>query len=146
MKLNWGHYIVIGFTLFVMLILFMVFKSFQFSNELVSEDYYAKELQYQDIIEGKKRAGRLKNDITWGMEEAGLVIVYPEEVNQLSGDILIYRPSDQSLDLQLEIEPDSTFRQVIPMKELKRGKYSVQIHWHTDDVAFYTEGVIFVNK
>ena len=53
MKLNWGHYIVIGFIGFVILILFMVFRSYQHNNDLVSEDYYAEEIAFQDVIDKK---------------------------------------------------------------------------------------------
>ena len=72
MKLNWGHYIVITFTAFVLLIGFMVYRSFQHNNDLVADDYYAKELQFQDVIDRQKRANDLEQNITWERAEDGL--------------------------------------------------------------------------
>ena len=146
MKLNWGHYIVIGFTLFVMLILYMVYRSFQHNNDLVTEEYYARELEYQDVIEKRNRADNLDSNVTWAMGEGGLIITYPSGMRDLSGKILLYRPSDKNLDIEVDVQPDSTNHQVIEWKDLNTGKYTVQIDWSYKGRAYFTEGVVFVSK
>ena len=100
MKLNWGHYIVIGFIGFVILILFMVFRSYQHNNDLVSEDYYAEEIAFQDVIDKKTNAAKLITNIFWEKTEIGLLFHYPDMGEQISGEIYIFRPSDKSLDVK----------------------------------------------
>ena len=50
MKFNWGTGITIFFLSFVVFMLFMAYKCFQTDFDLVTEDYYAKELVYQETI------------------------------------------------------------------------------------------------
>ena len=146
MKLNWGHYIFISFTIFVMLIVYMVYRSYQFDNHLVAEDYYAQELDYQNVIEKRDRAGKLENDLTWASVSDGISINYPSELQGIKGSIYLFRPSDEDLDLRLDIAVDSLSTQLIQHSDLQSGKYIVQIDWTYNEIDYFTEGVVFINK
>ncbi|HAW51282.1 MAG TPA: cytochrome C oxidase Cbb3 [Flavobacteriales bacterium] len=146
MKLNWGHYIFISFALFVLLILYMVYRSYQSDNDLVTEDYYAKELKYQNVIEKSKRADGLKQDITWVNDPSGIKIIYPPGLNNIKGVINLYRPSDKDLDFKIDIKQDTSNSQIIPMSMLHRGKYNVQVDWSHESVDYFTEGVVFISE
>ena len=146
MKLNWGHYIAIGFTLFVLLILSMVYRSFQHKNDLVSEDYYARELEYQNVIEKKKNAGKLDQDVVWTVDEKGLNIQFPEGMDDLQGSVWLYRPSDKDMDVKTDISTDDSGRQMISMDILHPGKYTIQVDWSSGGEEYYTEGVVFISK
>ena len=54
MKWNWGTKIALSFVGFCGLMIFMTVKSFNTDFHLVTEDYYAEELQYQDHIDRVK--------------------------------------------------------------------------------------------
>ena len=50
MKINWGTGLVIGMVLFIAFIMFMVITMMtdkKYSHDLVTEDYYQKEIVYQ---------------------------------------------------------------------------------------------------
>ena len=50
---NWGHGIILGLGSFIAFILFMIFifPDGQQNAEMVSDDYYAEELNYQEVID-----------------------------------------------------------------------------------------------
>ena len=53
--MNWGYKILLVYLIFILGILFMVFKSSTQKTDLVTTDYYAKELKYQEKIDEMKQ-------------------------------------------------------------------------------------------
>ena len=51
--MNWGKGVTIAFILFVGFIMFMVVGAFRENFDLVSDDYYLEEINYQDKINQK---------------------------------------------------------------------------------------------
>lgn len=61
-KFNWGTGLAIGMILFVSFILFLVttmLTSAKYEHDLVTEDYYAAELHYQNDIDAEQNLQRL---------------------------------------------------------------------------------------
>lgn len=144
MKLNWGHYVTIGFTGFVIFILFMVYRSYQHKNELVSPDYYAQEIAFQDVIDKKTNAAKLNSDILWEKTDEGLLFHYPLLGDQISGEIYVFRPSDKSLDVRYEISMDEDRNQFIEAADMVKGKYVIKIDWKAGGIGFFTEGDLYI--
>jgi hypothetical protein len=57
--MNWGYKILFVYLAFVAGILLMVFKSSIQKRDLVTPDYYAKELKYQQRIDAVKKTQAL---------------------------------------------------------------------------------------
>jgi predicted dehydrogenase len=57
--MNWGYKIMLVYLVFISGMLFMAFKSSEQDIELVTEDYYAKELVYQQKIDEIKNQDRI---------------------------------------------------------------------------------------
>lgn len=51
MKLSWGTGIAIFYSVFVIVLVFVVVKSTSIDNALVTDDYYKKDLEYQTQID-----------------------------------------------------------------------------------------------
>lgn len=53
---SWGHGVVIALFAFIVFILSMLFlfPNGQKNSEMVTDNYYEEELQYQDVIDAKK--------------------------------------------------------------------------------------------
>ena len=70
MKWNWGTGIAITLVLFIGLMSFMVFKSTQQRFDLVSENYYEEELNYQEVIDQKRNSSNVSlNQIKEGIKK-----------------------------------------------------------------------------
>ena len=51
--MSWGYKILIVYILFIGMILGMVYVASRQTNEMQDDNYYAKELVYQSVIDGK---------------------------------------------------------------------------------------------
>ena len=81
--MNWGYKILVVYIVFVLAILFMVFKSSMQKTDLVTTDYYAKELKYQQKIDEIKRADALSAPVKYEIKDNELIIVFPKDFNKL---------------------------------------------------------------
>ena len=147
-KSRWGIGIFMFYGLFVAAVLALVlFVSFQ-DIQLVEQDYYEKELVFQQQIDRVKRTLELPSAVTFDYDRTGRVItiLYPPEVEhaRLGGRISLMRPSNADLDRMVEVFPDSTGRQVIDASGLERGMWRLKASWKIDDVEYYNEDMIVI--
>jgi len=134
MKINWGTGLVIGMVLFIAFILYFVFQIMtdkKFDFDLVTDDYFQKELVYQKELDALENSGSLKHDISSKRTEKGLEIIFPEEIdfNKVSGTVLMYRPSSKKLDFQMPLELQSSVL-LIPDEKMVGGKWNVIVTWN----------------
>jgi hypothetical protein len=147
MKLNWGWKIAILYSGFVVFMLILVFKSSMQKIDLVTPDYYAKELNYQQQIDKENRTGKLSEQLKWQVENRKIQLQFPAEVKgkKVKGEILFYRPSDSGKDLKVEITPDSSGYVLVAGDKLSTGMYKMQVAWSADNTEYYNEGTITIN-
>jgi hypothetical protein len=130
--MNWGwkiFFITAGFVLFV---IFMVFKAMQQDFHLVYEDYYDKEIKYQGEIDRIKNAKELEEGlmIEYLLQEDKVKITYPPTQKKgIKGDILLFRPSDSSLDTSFPVNSGQDGTQFLSTVSLERGLWQVKVKW-----------------
>lgn len=140
-NMNWGNKIILAFVLFATFIGYMVVRAFQEDFDLVTEDYYAQEINYE------QKMVRLANTETSGREvkiiqEARHVLVeFPDLL--ASGTIAFYHPSKQLFDKTFEIDlTDGSQR--IAKEGLVPGNYRININWNAEGKDFLQESKIFI--
>lgn len=141
--MNWGKGIVIVFVIFGLGMAFMAYKAVTKNIDLVSKNYYEKEIKYQDQIDKINNTGGLIENLKFDNTEAGIVITYPN-MSGLKGEISFYRPSDAKKDFKIPVEYGKDNRQVISTQTLQKGLWKVQVNWNAGGVDYYTEGKIMV--
>lgn len=146
MKINWGQGIFIFFTIFVVLMLTVLYLSRQKNIDLVTEDYYAEELKYQDKIEQLNNSNELGLEVDHQLSETALILQFPKDKLQgdVSGNLHIYRPSDAKLDLQQEISLDDSSRMYIERSKLSKGYYVFKFNIELEGKAYYYEKAIMI--
>ena len=138
--MNWGHKITIVFIAFAAMMIYMVVTSYQANVDLVTEDYYLQELNYQDQIDKKQNVKADQKEVRYELTQAGLELYFPPGANEpLTGIIHMYRPSEADLDQKLDIATDSTGIQIIGPKQLVPGKYVLKIDWQEGGTPYYQE-------
>lgn len=140
MKINWGTAIVLVFVGFISFILFFVVKmntNEKYEHDLVTEEYYKKELAFQKEIDAEQNAKNLKKDISVQKTPEGLSIQFPEDKNieGISGTILMYRPSNKKLDFEIPIRLSNTELK-IPNDQLIEGRWNMTIDWTYDNTSY----------
>ncbi|MBT8196207.1 MAG: hypothetical protein HKO56_03215 [Bacteroidia bacterium] len=144
--MNWGNKIAIVYSAFVILILAMVYKSSQMKIDLVTEDYYAEELKYQDKIDALKNTNALETPLIIKNEEGIVSIQFPEEMNRadISGTVHFYKPNNKSLDKHIPIRADHFNKQIFNTIDYGKGAYELKIDWQLNGVNYYQEEDIFL--
>ena len=144
MKLSFLQYILISFCLFISFIVFLVIKTFSVKNELVAEDYYNKELHYQDQI-NKMNQVTAGQDLNWQQTEDMLILKKQFiDAEQLKGSIEFYRPSDASLDLKFPIALTKEGTQSFPRPLFTKGLYKIKADWKLNGQSYYSEKDIYI--
>ena len=138
MKINWGTGLVIAMVLFIAYIMFMVVQAMNTDFNLETEDYYAKELKFQDVIDNSANYNALEKEIKVDVANKIITVVYPSEKID-SGIIFLYRPSDNKLDRSFSIEMDSSLTQVIDLSENVTGRYVLELNWFKEEKEFFVE-------
>lgn len=122
----------------------MVFRSSQEKVDLVTEDYYQKELEYQEIINFKANAENLEKGLTYKVEKNEIDFIFPEQHNSISGNIQIYRPSNDSFDQYFEIKLDDQNQMKVNLGNTPMGLYKMMVKWNNNSIGYYVEKDIYL--
>ena len=148
MKFNWGTGIVMAFVAFISFILYFVITmstNKKYEHDLVIENYYGQELEFQNAINKEINSQTLKQDIVWKRTSEGLLIEFPDNFKpeEITGTISLYRPSNKLLDFETSIQlSDSTF--LITDKRLLDGPWNLKINWKVNGEAYlYKKEIVY---
>lgn len=147
-KLNWGTGIFAFIVLFLLANAFVIYKSFQQKNDLVTKEYYPQGLEYQKQIDRFANTNALEGKISITENENELVIQYPFELKNknISGQVIFFRPSDERADFSDSIAFDTAMLQRIPAGKFINGKYVAKFFWKMDGKEFANESTFRVKK
>jgi hypothetical protein len=147
MKISWGIKITVLYIGFVMLILCMVSMAVHQKVELVSTDYYAQELKYQDKINKVNHTHELKEQLIWNVKTGTLTLKFPEQFKsqKITGSVYFFRPSDAAMDKTIPIPTDTSSIKNIVTDQLKKGLYKIEVSWEVNKEKYYNEGIIQIN-
>lgn len=128
--MNWGKGIVIGMAAFMTFIIVLVVGLMMNRVDLESEDYYKREINYQQEITAQENANKLESKIEIISKTEFLVVKVPEgEFKKI--ELHLSRPNDQKMDKLFKIEGTKSF--LINKKELEKGLYTVELSYMVDN-------------
>ena len=133
MKFNWGTGIVLAFIGFISFIMYFVINmntNDKYDHDLVTEDYYKQELEFQNEINKETNAKSLTNNVQWKKTDQGVIIIFPEtlKANSITGKVFLYRPSNKQFDFEIPISL-SNHNLLIPDKRLLDGRWNIKVDW-----------------
>jgi hypothetical protein len=141
MTFNWGHKLTLGFVAFAGMIVYMVVQSMNTRYELVSNEYYKDELQYQQVIDGTSRANQLSSSATVTQHNEELVIQLPAEMQQktITGSLWIYCATDSKKDKKIALQVNDNAMQTIDSRLFIPGNYTAKLSWASNGETYYSE-------
>ncbi len=147
MKINWGTGIVIAIVAFMSFILVMVIMmstNKKFNHDLVTPNYYQKELAYQEEIDAEKNANAMTSRIKAEHTPEGIVLTFPEEMHNtnIEGNVFLYRPSNKKLDFSLPLVL-SNAQMLIPENRLLDGRWNITVSWKQNGKKYMFKDQIF---
>lgn len=133
MKINWGTGIVIVIAAFISFIMYFVITmstNNKYSYDLVTDNYYQQELQYQKQIEAEKNAKNLIENVKLKHSEFGLTVNFPKDLDykMINGKVFLYRPSNKQLDFEIPISISNKYL-LVPEKRLLDGRWNISVAW-----------------
>ncbi len=141
MKVNWGAGILALIIVFFIIMGVMAYVAFNQRVDLVTQNYYEKELKYQNDIAKQQNAVDLKNRVQIEQLPGKLAITFPiEEVGtNISGDVSFYRASNPGDDIQFRLQVDSTGKFQIPLTQVKKGLWTIIVNWNAQGLDYLTK-------
>lgn len=124
--MNWGKGIVIGMVTFMGFITFLVVGLMMNRVDLESEDYYKREINYEQEITAQENANNLEVKIEISSNKEFVVVKVPEgEFQEI--ELHLTRPNDKKMDKRFKIQGTKSF--LIDKKELEKGVYTVELSY-----------------
>lgn len=130
-----------SFLAFIAFVGVLVVLSVREDVSLVSENYYPEDRAYGNQMVRMKNAVELAEQpsIAIDVQSRALVLSFPEGYADLveAGKVVLFRPSDKSLDQSFEL--NSGFPAPFALASLEPGRYKVMLTWAMGGKEYYIE-------
>lgn len=129
--------------MFIALMAYLSVRSFQTDVNLVTSNYYEKELVYEDHMEAiaATRALAEQPRVSLNPSAKQMVFQMPADHDGSTFEVLLFRPSDRHQDKKFSYD-QSAFG--LDYSALMPGMWEVQINWKKDGQHFYYEEDIWL--
>jgi len=147
MKISWGTGITAVYVFFVIALLAAVFVFMNQDVHLVTDDYYAKEIAYQQQIDKVNRTQSLNAQLKIKPASGFVGFAFPRlfKSNEINGKIHFYRPSDNSKDFFADVKVDSANSLEVATAGKEKGMWKVKVDWNAKGNSYYNEKIIMIN-
>ena len=133
------YMIIATFILFGGYIGMFVVRSHDSTVNLVSDDYYAKEIAFQDQIEINKASLPYKKEYQLEKLENALAISFAEELKGMKGEIQFYRPADHNMDFKLKLNLSNKHKMTINTEKITSGYWVVKVFGEKEGQSYFFE-------
>jgi hypothetical protein len=132
--MNWGKGIIIFMASFMAFILWMVFTLMSKNTDLESEDYYKKEIAYEQEIQAQRNANDAKVKVKMTENKDFVILQFPAEEKIDTVSVEFFKPNDQKGDkIFAEV---GTKTMMVDKKKLQKGLYQINIHYQIASKKF----------
>ena len=146
----WPWAIVLTFVLFISGTVSLVFIACSQKVELVSQNYYEQELQFQGQLDRMNRTSQLAAPTRISYDPARKVIAIslpPEhQGRKVTGHIDLYRPSAAGMDRHLKLQTDERGMQNLDAAQLGAGLWKLRVSWQIDGREYFHEQQMVISS
>ncbi|MFA7273767.1 MAG: FixH family protein [Crocinitomicaceae bacterium] len=125
--MNWGKGVAIALGSFMIFIIVLVVKLMSSNVDLVSEDYYQKEINYSQEMDAVQNSENLDQKVLLNITDTYVAIKIPENKDIQNVEVKLIRSNNEKLDRLYKVENTNTF--LIDKSELEAGNYNTEIHY-----------------
>jgi hypothetical protein len=116
--------------------------------ELVSPDYYEKELKFQGQIDRAERTRRDASQATVAFDVGRQCITVSlppgQAASEVAGTIELYRPAAAGMDHAVKLAPDASGVQRLDARAMAPGLWRVRVNWTANQQGYYLEQKVVV--
>jgi len=126
----------------------LVFLSARSPADLVSPDYYERELRYQEDLDRRARTLALADrvQLTYDAARHQLTLALPADhaARRAVGQIHLYRPSAAGQDRRIPLALDAHGRQTLDTAAWPAGLWRVRVTWRVGEEEFALDEQVVV--
>lgn len=140
-KWNWGTGLALVLAVFILTMGFTLYRASQHRWNLVTEDYYEKELHYQEVIDGRENATTLADRARVNWDEQSMHLHLPKGLQgqTAQGEIHWYCLQDQRRDFTESLENWSVSAKKWPLKKFAAGRWTAKVKLTVNGKPYYFE-------
>ena len=142
--MNWGKAIIAAFILFAAFIGTLVTICVRQDINLVTEEYYREEIDYQRQIDRMAHTAMLSDKPSITVEQGNVKVAYTNFPKIQQGALELFRPSDARLDRQFKLTTTTGPAQTFSTEGLDGGMYRARLRWTMDGQEYFLEQVIYL--
>lgn len=124
--MNWGKGIIIGMGLFMSFIITLVVIMMNNDTNLVTEDYYQKELAYNKQYDAQQNYMKAGESIEVNILKDTFFLSFPNALQTGKVEVELIRPNDKNQDANFTIEAQE--KVMIPTAVLPKGAFDCVLH------------------
>lgn len=142
-KFTWGHGIALALASFIGFILYLIFifPIGKQNSDLVTENYYEDELEYQKVIDAKNNANSLAQKPFFAQLPYGIRIAFSKETIDAGQQVHfeLYSTNNKEKDKKQNITIDSNNSFLIPKEMLSTGSYTLKVRWKKNNIDYQVD-------
>lgn len=123
--MNWGKGIIIAMALFMGFILTLVITLMRQDVDLEIDDYYNKELAYNEQYNAQQNYMDGTEKITFNVTTDSLFVIFPKDLQTGAAKIQLQRPNNKQQDAVFDVQASD--KVYIPTKSLPKGVFNCTI-------------------
>jgi len=141
--MNWGKGITVALTLFIGFIVTLGVILMRQNVDLVAEDYYQQEINYETQISAESNALKLEVRPTFTQDDNYFIVNVPEGAfAKMTLDL--NRPNNSDKDQHFDIVGTRMF--MIEKDKLDKGQYNVALRYEFDGKPCQQKTEVFIKK
>lgn len=99
--------------------------------DLESEDYYQREINYEQELTAMRNANQQDHCISVGLSGEYVVVQVPDSVNFTNVSVYLRRPNNSNDDQFFKLNNSKNL--LIPVSKLHKGNYGIEISYYVGD-------------
>lgn len=147
MKINWGTGLSIVLGIFIVGMGTVTYKALNQRHDLVTTDYYQKEIAYQGTIDASKNAADLGENCQFLINGDVVSLGFPSALLNKKGDLELelYYPTMAERDFKIEKKDWALEALALPEEKMAAGKWIAKVELTVDGKAYYFETETLLN-
>ena len=139
--MNWGYKIMIVIIAFIIAMMSMVFVAFRQTNDMLDENYYEKEMNYQSLINAAQNLNLVTDSTLINQNESYVMVNIPKTLfsNFEQGNISFLRIDDKRKDVTFDFKPNEQGVLLIEKFKFTLGAYKARVKWRNLSKDYYKE-------
>lgn len=144
--MNWGYKILLVIIAFMIAILSMVFVAFRQTNDMLDENYYEKEMNYQSLIDAAQNLNLVNDSLLINQNETYVIVHVPRTLisNFEQGNLTFLRIDDKRKDFTFDFKPNEEGILQIEKFKFIPGTYKARMKWRNLGKDYYREQNLIV--